>query len=338
LTNKLDTPLLVRQPVPADLPSFLDTEVALDSTISIAPRDTAVITVDVSVAGQIQPGSYLLLFEIPVEWLQGGQTQRSTLVASHPIDVSVLGESQILTALGVPSFLVVPGMLMIIFFRLLWQWGKSSEQQNAFALNSKSPEFFGVAITLSFLVFPFYWLLTGRNYFAGYNLNDITFVWLLSVGLGVVAFGMWTGVPWLWQRARQHWLIPSASDTPVQALSKLGRRKLGTRLERVDFGEDGTTYHGFLLQEVQEEQTECWIAPAIELTWKNAERKLQKDARSFIAEEQVAELAELLARGEKNGDLMVRWKRQGAFDRPRRIACQSLERLGSSMYIISSAE
>jgi hypothetical protein len=157
----------------------------LPPNMTLAPQQSRAVPITVTAGNAVQPGKHLLLFEIDLEQVKYGYAWTETLIATQAFTIGILGESEILTAIGVPSFLLLPGFLIVVSFRMLWTGVPPKRRLD---LDPKSADFWLIAILLSLGAAFLYPLLTGwlgqpRNYLEGYGLRDIVNVWFGSVGL-----------------------------------------------------------------------------------------------------------------------------------------------------------
>jgi hypothetical protein len=162
-------------------------------SLLIPPRQSITIAIAVSTSCPVQPGNQLLVFQIGIQWQDEGQLQTGNLVAHQVVQVGVLGSSEILTLLGIPSFLFLPGFLALITIRLLWQLSTKKPAED-YPLKTLSPEFGLIAVSLSgiaaFLYPPITQWFTHvrRDYLVRYDLSDIVHIWLASVGLAIAGY------------------------------------------------------------------------------------------------------------------------------------------------------
>lgn len=271
ITNNSDytvtlEPFITRETTPYK-PDFiqLDPEKNLDKQ-TIPPHQQRTIQVKVSAANTVQTGKQTLVFEIPFQW----NGHQGNVVASQQIDVGVLGESQLLTLLGLPSLLLLPGFLVLITLRILRPW---IEHKKPDELNPKltTPEFWFWAIIISILVgllYPYVskiFLTMSRNYLGlgPYGLLDIVYVWIGSVALTTVAYLLWFGITqfykWIWLKD----YTLSENDLPVDVLRKLERRHYDIARPYVTVKFDGDEKRAFLLEPYDANKDELWASPAI---------------------------------------------------------------------------
>lgn len=323
----------------------------IDHGMTLAPLEERAIAIQAMVTDVVQPGKYLLLYEVRLEWNAAGLTRTGNIIASHEVNVGVWGESEILTVLGIPSLLFLPGFLMIVTYKLLWGSRKSEEERGRFPLEIKTAEFWAVAILLSILTSFVYPVITGlygipRNYLKGYGLTDIASLWFISVISAVIAYTATRGASYL-HRQYQAWVkkrrMPSASDDPVSVLQKLHRQNLGLVLERVDVKVQGNLQRAFLFVQRVQDYDEIWVGPSIIITWlettdedgQQRRADLQKKVLEHLKHEGSAmALARLVKKGHRNGILRVTWKRMENIDRPQEVKRQDIERYLQASLVI----
>jgi len=212
--------------------------------------------------------------EVGIAHQKWGRPASGSLIVTQRLKVGVLGESDILKLLGVPSFLLLPGFLMVASFLALWV---RVRPRKAVQLEVKSLEFWVIAITLSLLTAPLYPKITGvwatsRNYLVAYGLRDIFYVWMGSIVVAVLAWVvMIEGMElraWMREVQRRR-TVPSEEDEPIDILRKLAVHGMGFALKQADSQVSGMSGRYFLVVPVTEGQTEVWVAPPIIMEWTN---------------------------------------------------------------------
>jgi len=314
--------------------------------IDLQPYQTAAVEVGVKAKDRVRPGKHLLIFDATLAWDESGQPQVRHNIVTRPVDVGVLGESQILTLIGVPSFLLLPGFLVLLTVKIAWslKWFKVKGQPTAFPWDVKSAEFAFAAITISFLLTGSYsWLW--QNLFDGYGLRDIIIVWFLSVfvigflGYVLVAFVY----RWRWRR-----VTPSVDDEPIPFLQKLARRRLGLVLDRAQFkikvnGQD-TDQEAFLLESTENAGDTIWVAPPITIRWPDeADENLKQSVRNQLEEGNPKALAALLeaAAGDgiqNNARPIVSWAQLGTLNRPTELKTSDFVQIVAQTRLVNEDE
>jgi len=284
-----------------------------EQELTLSPRQTRAFQIDVKADKKVQSGNHLLVFTIQLEW---GDGQKRNLVATQNVKVGVLGESVLLQLLGVPSFLVLPGFLVLVMWGLLWTMGlrKSKFDTGQFPLQFSqqpaNPQFWVVAITFSMLILAVYiWFYP--DFLRVYGLNDIVLIWLVSaIVLGVGGYLLIANLRIYYLRQQ----TPSETDEPIDILEKLDRQELGVFLDTVNVnvkpGDTTQTRSAFLLQESRDDRVTSWVGPGILVTFKPGTDQQVKDriAEQIKHKRNARALAMLLKEGLKNKVLEVAWK------------------------------
>jgi hypothetical protein len=336
VTNLADVPVEVTGVRP-DGPDFVSFELTGPVTGTLAPQETRTIPVYVTASDAVRPGKHLLVFDVGLRWDRGGRAQTGSLVSQHTIEAGVLGESEILTLLAVPSFLVLPGALIMVTLGLLWRYVRP---RGEFPFTpTKSQEFWFLAILASLLIAFAYplvtaWLRVPRNYLDGYGLRDVLYVWLGAIGLTLLVYSAVLGalaVVRLVQARQAAQVTPAAGEEPVPLLRKLARQGQGVHLPRARLALDGATETVYLLEPDDAAAAEMWVGPPITLSW---DRGRMGEADQALRRQVIAQLgpdgdplalADLLERGQARGVLAVKWGPASRLDGPRRAARASLE-------------
>jgi hypothetical protein len=337
LHNTGDTAVSLQQIIPSG-PAFLSFTVAgRNRPFTLEPGENTAVPIQIQAGDVVRPGAHLLLFEVDLAWRQGGVAYADNLIVTHPIQIGILGESELLTILAVPSFLFLPGFLMVLTVGLLW---KLSAREEEFPLKSNTPEAWLVAITLSILVaFVYPWAteqLSGvrRDYLQGYGLTDILFVWFSAIVAAAVAYVAAVGGHNLFGRARRYLTAahtarhtPGRGDDPLTILEKLARQGLGVYRERATIRMDGVAQTAFLLQPRPAAAEIVWLGPAIIVAWEdNADLTLRREVEGQLNEGGNAEtLAALLAQGRCNGNLSVSWRKSKYLNGPEPISSDKIQ-------------
>jgi len=269
--NKTDQTLSVQPPIPSG-PEFVTFEMVPNEASELLPRDSHTYPIKVTVSDTVQPGKHMLLFDIPISRQRLTSVDSYHLVATYEVDVGVLGESEILKLLEIPSFLLLPGVLTVVTVGLWWLLTKPADQKDKFPLKARNEYFWVVAITVSIIIAGLYplltsWLLkTRRDYLYGYGLLDVVLAWTFGLGGGV----LYIVISELFQLVRD-WILsliqrrnyPTTLDSLFDLLAKLERAGLGMTLKQFKKENDAQVY--YLLQQPLDTQSEWWVSPAAEI-------------------------------------------------------------------------
>ncbi len=254
-------------------------------------------------------------------------------------EVGVFGESQILTLVGVPSFLLLPGFLILTTVRMLWSrgWFKIPGQAATFPWEIKSGEFVLMAITISIIITALYSVMW-HNLLDDYDLGNVILVWFISVlGFGVFGYAL---IVW-WYKSRLAKTTPTSNENdPLAFLEKMARRGLKTYLPRAEFktkvNNAEQIQQALLIDSPDEELARIWVTPFIKVTWQNGaledlKSRVQKQLEPN-GERDLRKLAKYLREGtETNGgrrpvQLQVDWEPIGALTRPAQMNRSELSR------------
>jgi hypothetical protein len=321
IKNKSNQRLAVK--ITARGPPFLTIETnQLSSGLALSPYENVLLDIPVKATSIVRPGKQLLLFQVDVERTAYDKKQVSTLIIPQEIEVGVFGESILLTLLGVPSFLVLPGFLALVTLGLLW---KLVGPKIEFPLKSSTPEFWLVAITLSIfsaVAYPWAtekWGAMRRDYLNGYGLLDVVQVWFGSILLGLclclaLGFCMWAHKTWRAWKQRQWEFSPN--DGPLQFLGKFAKRHRPPNLDRVQVTDPAgaTSREAFWVEPVPPEGTDVWVAPKIVVKWRDSKNRpdLQKEVQDQVTSTgSTATLVRLLQTAETAGLLTADWETEG---------------------------
>lgn len=315
--------------------------VRLPQEMTLAPQESRAVPIIVTAGNAVQPGKHLLLFEVDLEQIKYGYAWTETFIVTQAFTVGVLGESEILTAIGVPSFLLLPGFLIVVAFRMLWT-GVSPKQP--LDLDPKSAEFWLIAILLSLGAAFIYPLLTGwlgqpRNYIEGYGLRDIVNVWFGSVGMGFAFWAFWMGGHELTARLRAQ-TIPSPDDGPVQILRKLARNHHSISLEQVEIIVGNQSQRAFVIAPARAGQQDIWVAPLMTVTWMPTAGKDAKDLFEQLLEDgtDVNAMADFIERQLGKSIEEVSWDNAGELRRPMQVQESQAKKLPGMRRIINVEE
>jgi hypothetical protein len=272
---------------------------ATQKELVLDPYASRMLAYNVTADVRVTPGKQLLVFEVPLSWEKGRLRQKATAIASQQVEVGVFGESAILAALGVPTFLFLPGFLIITTIGLLWKLGKAESEKEKFPLKGNTTDFYLVSITLSILVFIAYPLITGlrgvrRDLTEAYGLEDVVRVWFGCVGVGLLVVGVYIGYQ-LIARYRRSLYEFSTSDDALGFLQKLGRKHMGIRFQKAAIGVPPKTEDVFVIADVPSQDEKSWIAPAIVMTWKPDSGEEQQAVVDAINSNDAAEVSRLLS-------------------------------------------
>jgi hypothetical protein len=236
----------------------------------VTPRQTRIFPIEVSAAERVRPGKYLLLFEVHLAW-GAKSANRARVVSSHEAQIGVPLEGTVMTALGLPSFLVVPGVLIVLMIAILWGLLGSLRPAGAtgtFPFEEKSLRFWLVAISLSIAMALLYPLAPGgHDYLDSYGLADVVTVWFVSLVIGVAAYIVVLVGAHAYARINRWWIERSSfrtTDEPINVLRKVARGPGQLELPRYQFANGGKNYYAYAV-ESPHEKAAVWLTPPIRI-------------------------------------------------------------------------
>ncbi len=308
---------------------------------SLAPYEQAVLPILVCPEEQIVPGKYNLLASANVT-LDG--TVLAALSVSQAVEVGVLGESDLLNLLGVPSLLLLPGFLFLITLRLL-QVSLVAPVEGA-ALKPKEADFWAVAIALSIaFAFLYPWATEQlvpegrRDYLIAYGLRDLVYVYAAAIILGCLVFFVWRILLWcasLYRAAQLRRCLPQAGDDPAAILQKLVLAKSDFTLELPAVHIKGTAAaeHLLLLSPWSTAET-LWVTPPAQLEIRDhfedpEDGRLANNALQRLIEAEDVDAAtagQILKDGQTKAWWTVEWAQIGTVVGPVAVAPDNVERL-----------
>jgi hypothetical protein len=268
--------------------------------IVIGPYQTHVEVFDVGAKDRVEPGKYLLSFEIALEG-DGTQSLARTTVISQTVDVGVVGESAILKALSVPSFLLLPGCLVMLtlgfFYKYAWSWSKPAKTTPI--PEATDAHFWLASITISGVMALLYRWIFDRWYFIRYGIQDIALIWIYSVALGLVLYAAIFG----WPRFLEYKSTPTADDDPVKVLQRLHWQGRNNTIVRKTVGEDAEKKTVCIISKPSDDGKKVWVTPGICVYVTRARADLQtKIQNELSADGRPGELARLLKMANQKAD------------------------------------
>jgi hypothetical protein len=219
VANKTMLPIKVT--ILPQMPSFIELKPKNIDDTQIDPLRTVSFPFTVSAMERVRPGKQLLIFQVQIATEPG---KRDFLI-THEVNVGVLGESEILKLLGVPSLLFLPGFLAVSSFMLLWRWKLLRPEENEAPppLEATTSGFWVVSILVS-LVIGYALIKFRDDFFSFYGLGDLMIVWGMSIGIGCLAYWgyrMIANANAAKKESERLINIPQPTDTPLQILRKL---------------------------------------------------------------------------------------------------------------------
>ncbi|MBI5879865.1 MAG: hypothetical protein HZB53_19635 [Chloroflexi bacterium] len=322
-----------------DNPGTLDVHVdpAARGATLIA-QQTRVFSATVTALNRVQPGKQMITFEAQFERPQGATVQRWSVVATFKLTAGVFGASEVLTVLGVPSLLLLPGFLMLVAFRFFWV---RLAPRQPLDLDVKSADFWLLAVCLSFAFALAYPAVTAglgdpRDYLRVYGLRDVINVWIGSAATG---FAVWFATAVVLKR----WFVPMERDKPLTILEKLRRNGMNTELLEVEVELGAPApYRAFVAYPRGEAKNSDgkatrWIVPPMEYVFQSADAGFRSD---FVAKMQGSDMpsfVEFVADGAERRWVTLRWTAKGELQGPRAVTDSQIKAIHGRRWLLSDA-
>lgn len=246
----------------------------------LEPQAFRTFGITVTLTNRAHTGKQRILLEVPLKWVKLGRTGSGSLLVPYTVNVSILGESELLKLLGVPSLLFLPGFLMfstilMLSKRVFLPWEKLKVEFGAH-------EFALISISLSLIAALIYpkitkvFLVEERSYLKGYGLIDIFLVWFGSVAMGIIAWSATTCYRVSWDIYRQHRhakqeaqrqaeiarRTPNEDDNPIKILEKMSLNDVKFPLEQAKAGQNSPA-QCFIILPAAKDRPAVWVAPPI---------------------------------------------------------------------------
>jgi len=288
----------------------------------IPPRSTVRKAVKINAESRVTPGVYPAQFEVSAYWNWVGKPEERHLIVTKTATLGVFFESELLKALSIPSFLVLPGCLVIFTMQMLLAFnvlGAKNESKLP-DLGVTTSSFWILSITYSGIYAVLYIALMKNNYLLRYGLEDLVRVWLSSILIGVVLYLLIAGITQKRRRER----VPTATDDEVTVLRKMSRNGLGLVVPEVRFTLNNIAWRGFAIEPIKDGNTLLWVAPPIATEWganpaavaaetaHNADLTMALNPAAADARDVIAlRVADRLHEASSNNLVEVRWDPQG---------------------------
>jgi len=309
------------------------------SPFEVTARSTCVQKIVLEAADQVAPGKRVAVFDVRAEWDKGGHHYTRSVTADKEVSVGVFFESELLTALGVPSFLLLPGCLFIFTMQLLFKLGLFSLDRHSKApdISAKSAEFWIVAVTFSGLFALVYGALTKTDYLVRYGPRDLLIVWLSCIALGIITYTLIAVATSRRRRER----VPATTDGPIATLEKMGRKNLGINANEVAFTMNSTKLTAFLIENIEDGQTMVWVAPPILTIWEDnvaAREGLDQVTQLLNARENPSLIANVIRKAKDGKQVSVSWITKDSVPQPYHLKVESITEYKPLRLIVQTSE
>jgi hypothetical protein len=255
VTNKTVQPIHVS--ITPKTPGFIVLDPGTTGDVQVDPLRTQIFSFTATAQDRVRPGKQLLIFHVQLSSDRG----KRDFIISREVNVGVLGESEILKVLGVPSLLLLPGFLAVSSFMLLWRWElfRPPGKENP-PLEEKNSGFWVVSVSASLIIALAFFVIR-HDFFFFYSLSDLMIVWSVSIFIGCATYVIYRAT--VNRQARvERAKYPHPDDTQMQTLRKLKQYGGNMAVRRVKI--KGVKDPQFLLLT---RDSAVYVCPEMVLTW-----------------------------------------------------------------------
>jgi hypothetical protein len=289
-------------------------------SVEIPPQTSQVYDFTATLKSPYQIGTEPLYFTVSIQWNQDGYTFTGSQAVMQPISIGVFSDqSDLLKVLGLPSFLLLPGFLVVV--AVIFCWKRISPKTDP-ALAPTNVEFWILAVTLSI---PLIFIYRGgsilvnhpRQFPDVFGLVDILILWVASLAIGILGWALI-----LWVRRYLKRFVPLPDDSPLRMIYKLVLNQSGIYLDQAILND--RRYLKF--PPISDAPGKTWLLPYIEYEFTPSalhEDEFKKGLTGILARVQGAksidtvegarELHQKLTEGIRKKMIVVKW---GKGERP----------------------
>jgi hypothetical protein len=225
-------------------PDFITAESSGPLPAVIPGRSSRNLPIKLTAGDRVPQGKVALLLQLQFARGAGTERQSAPVIITDNVSIGIPGLADVKTVFQLPSLFILPGLLVVLTWGLLWRVTTPPPAQGAsepaFPPSYKNEAFYLCAVTLSFVIcYGYAWYnKLPFDFLDRVSIRDITIIWLGSIL--VVAPATYFGGRWLWKGAG--WIVkklkdwhfsrnnPMAGDEAVVIIEKLDRKKQNFRL------------------------------------------------------------------------------------------------------------
>ena len=278
-------------------PKFVPLKVPpVKPAVVLQPLESHTFPIEATVTDRALAGNQRVVIDADLKWQENGAPRSGTLSIAQTLPVTIFGESDLLKAVGVPSFLFLPGFLFLATFGSLW---KRISPRTKPAEPYTAAEIALASVSLSLLATKIYPIFEHHSYLQGYGVGDVMAVWFGSILAAGIVWSGAAGGPKAWHRwedyrkrkvaeraereekARILEHTPTKNDSPVQMLTRMIRAGMSMPPDQAMVSLGGApAARGFVVMRPSQGQPKVWLAPPVELA-------LAKGAASSLTRKQI---------------------------------------------------
>lgn len=201
----------------------------------LAPGEATVVLLKVRAEERVRTGKQQVAVVVNGYTDATGEALAAEPIATNEIELAVFGVDAI-SPFGVGTLFVLPGLLAIVTFQLLYRYGYPRGNELPDTANFKDPTLMAIILPLSALAFLIVWLWRGADLRSEAGTTDVVILFGVGVAIGFVAWGLLYVVHYRRTNRKRFRL----DDSPAKVLGRLRARDAGLSLPLVTI--DGLQY------------------------------------------------------------------------------------------------
>lgn len=215
----------------------------------LAPGEATVVVFDVHAEKRVRTGKQQVAVVVKGSADGTGEDLSAEPIATKEIELAVFGVDAI-SPFGVGTLFVLPGLLAIVTFQLLYRYGYPRGKELPDTVSFKDPTLMAIILPLSALSYLAVWLSQGADLTSEAGTPDVVVLFMIGFLTGL---GGWAVLAWMYYHRtdRKRFRL---DDSPAQILERLRARDAGLSLPMVTI--DGMQYR-YLAEAAPDQMVVC---------------------------------------------------------------------------------
>lgn len=215
----------------------------------LAPGEATVVVSRVHAEKSVRTGKQQVAVVVRGYTLATGEDLASEPIATKEVELAVFGVDA-LSPFGVGTLFVLPGLLAVVTFQLLYRYGYPRGKELPDMANFKDPTLMAIILPLSALAYLAVFLWRGADLTSEASTPDVVVLFVIGFVIGLVGWAVLATVYYR-RTDRKRFRL---DDSPAQVLKRLRARDAGLRLPLVTI--DGMRY-GHLAEGDSDQMVVC---------------------------------------------------------------------------------
>ena len=201
----------------------------------LAPGDATVVVFDVHAEDRVRTGKQQVAVVVKGFTDAPGEDLGAEPIATKEIELAVFGVDAI-SPFGVGTLFVLPGLLAVVTFQLLYRYGYPRGKELPDTVNFKDPTLMAIILPLSALTYLAVWGLWGADLTSEAGTDDVALLFVTGFLIGLAGWIVLVAVHYH-RTDRKRFRL---DDSPAKVLQRLRARNAGLSLPLVTI--DGLQY------------------------------------------------------------------------------------------------